>query len=608
MNAGVSSVDANNGTDNANGNTRNHGAENNGTEKNSTENNGAKNASTENNRAENNGTEQSGLCNQVTPAAQRALYRRANLWNEDTLALRAATWPGERIAVVDRNGARRRTYAELRRDALRLAEYLRALGIGPGAVISVQLPNVYETVVVALAIQLLGAVINPILPNYREKELAYIFATARPRAIFTPALHRGHDYRAMLAPIKGAVHHVVVDTENSGARGGDADLSAILETAAGAIAADFKGADAEAVSELIFTSGTEANPKAIMHTEQTANFSVRTAYRDLGLEPGDVVWMPSPLGHSTGFNYGLRFALYHGLKLVLQDAWDARAAVQLIRSEGCSYTLAATTFLQDLVETVAQSGASLPFRCFGCGGAPVPAELVERAQQFGIQALRLYGSTEVLVATWNREHSSRAQRLHSDGLVLSDIELDIRADDGRSAAPGEPGEIVVRGPNTSVGFFNDPLRTRATYDAQGWVRSGDMAVRDADGYIGIVGRSKEIIIRGGLNIAPREIEDVLLGFPEVERAAVLPVADARLGERCCAALVFRAHKGFGFAQMLERLERAGMAKYKWPERLVTLSAMPTTASGKIQKHRIAALLQGQRDDDIQLLSDSEAQP
>jgi non-ribosomal peptide synthetase component E (peptide arylation enzyme) len=178
------------------------------------------------------------------------------------------------------------------------------------------------------------------------------------------------------------------------------------------------------------------------------------------------------------------------------------------------------------------------------------------------------------------------------------------------ATPGEPGEIFIRGPNTSVGFFNDPERTAATYDAAGWVRSGDMAVMDADGYIRIVGRRKEIIIRGGLNIAPREIEDLLLSFPEVERAAVLPIPDDRLGERCCAAVVFRSGQQFNFSEMLNRLQKAGMAKYKWPERLVAISTMPTTASGKIQKHRIVDLLLSKdgsagQDEEIRLLSDSE---
>jgi acyl-CoA synthetase (AMP-forming)/AMP-acid ligase II len=317
--------------------------------------------------------------------------------------------------------------------------------------------------------------------------------------------------------------------------------------------------------------------------------------------------MPSPIGHSTGFNYGLRFALFHGLKLVLQDGWDARDAERLISAEGCSYTLAATTFLQDLVENLEASGKQLPFRCFGCGGAPVPPELVERAQRVGIQVLRLYGSTEVLVASWNRPAAPLQKRKLSDGQPLSQVEMEIRGADGSIAARGEPGEIYVRGPNTSVGFFNDSERTAKTYDAAGWVRSGDMAIMDDEGFISIVGRQKEIIIRGGLNIAPREIEDVLLSFPEVERAAVLPLADERLGERCCAVVVFRAQQQFDFKQMLERLERTGMAKYKWPERLVAISAMPTTASGKIQKHRIVDLLEKKQrdaDDEIHLLSDS----
>ena len=124
---------------------------------------------------------------------------------------------------------------------------------------------------------------------------------------------------------------------------------------------DLDSGDAELISELIFTSGTEATPKAIMHTEQTANFSVRVAYSDMGITTDDVVWMPSPVGHSTGFNYGLRFALYHGLPLVLQDQWDGAAAVDLVLRERCSYTLAATTFLQDLTETARRSGVAPRF-------------------------------------------------------------------------------------------------------------------------------------------------------------------------------------------------------------------------------------------------------
>ena len=288
-----------------------------------------------------------------------------------------------------------------------------------------------------------------------------------------------------------------------------------------------------AVSELIFTSGTEAAPKAIMHTEQTANFSVRVAAEDLGIGEGDVVWMPSPIGHSTGFNYGVRFALYHGLPLVLQDRWDAGVACDLIAARGASYTLASTTFLQDVVAEAERRGDRRlgSMTRFGCGGSPVPPELVRRAAACGIGVLRLYGSTEVLVATWNRPGTPAGKAVNTDGPALRDVEVEVRDENGEVAAPGAAGEIHIRGPNTCVGFYRDPARTAATFGPGGWLRSGDLATMDEDGYLTVVGRKKEIIIRGGLNITPREIEDLLLDFPEVDRAAVVGLPHERLGEQ-----------------------------------------------------------------------------
>ena len=328
-----------------------------------------------------------------------------------------------------------------------------------------------------------------------------------------------------------------------------------------------------------------------MHTEQTTNFSVRVAYRHLGMGPGDVVWMPSPIGHSTGFNYGVRFALYHGLPLVLQDQWDPALAVDLIERERCSYTLAATTFLQDLVEAAGGRPAGTHhFRRFGCGGAPVPPDLVEAAGGVGITVLRLYGSTEMLVATWNGPEATLAQRMQTDGTAMPHVEVEVRDDEGRPVPPGSPGEICGRGPNTCVGFFGDPERTAQTFTADGWVRSGDLATIDADGYLTVVGRKKEIIIRGGINIAPREIEDLLLTFPEVERAAVVGLPDPRLGERSCACVMLRPGLTVDLATTVARLRACGLATYKLPERLVLLDALPTTASGKVQKHEIVRAL------------------
>jgi acyl-CoA synthetase (AMP-forming)/AMP-acid ligase II len=519
----------------------------------------------------------------VTTPDRRRAYEDAGWWDAETLSGRVAHWSSVRpdaVAVIDEAG--RHTFSELRDDASRVAAVLTERGVEAGTVVSVQLPNRYEAVVTAVAVQSIAAVINPLLPGYRARELTHVFEVAAPRAIVTPAVYREFDHRELVAEVVAAASasplHLVVDDGLGGSDTRFDDVRAHPAT-------DLGTGDAGAVSELIFTSGTEAAPKAIMHTEQTTNFSVRVAYADLGITSDDVVWMPSPVGHSTGFNYGLRFALYHGLPLVLQDRWDAEGALETILRERCSYTLAATTFLQDLVAAAARADARLDvLACFGCGGAPVPPELVLAAAARGIGVLRLYGSTEVLVATWNRPSAPETERASTDGRPMSHVEIEVRQDGGARCAPGEAGEVFVRGPNTCVGFFQDPERTGATFDAEGWVRSGDLVTLDDAGALTVVGRKKEIIIRGGMNITPREIEELLVAFPEVERAAVVGVSDARLGERSCACVVLHPGASLDLETTVERLRASGLATYKLPEQLEVLDALPMTASGKVQKH------------------------
>ena len=531
----------------------------------------------------------------VTTAERRARYLAAGHWDATTLAGRvgdhARTRPDD-LAVVDDRG--RYNYRRLHDDSARLATFLRSRGVDASSFVSVQLPNRYEAAVVATAIQSLGATINPLLPNYRARELQHVFTTARPAVIFTPGEYRGFDHRPMVQEVAAAtgvmpVHVVVGDHAR-------ADQVAYDDCIAPTSSHELETGHAELISELIFTSGTEATPKAIMHTEQTANFSVRVAYSDMGITGDDVVWMPSPVGHSTGFNYGLRFALYHGLPLVLQDQWDAAAAMELVLSERCSYTLAATTFLQDLTETARRSGVRLDsLRCFGCGGAPVPPALVESAAEQGIQCLRLYGSTEVLVGTWNRPDSTLDQRLYTDGIAMSHVEVMVVDEDGAPVAANTPGEIVTRGPNTSVGLFADEARTAATYRADGFVKSGDIATIDHDGYLTMVSRKKEIIIRGGLNIAPREIEELLVAMPEIERAAVIGLPDERLGERMCACVVVRPGAQIDLPTVVQRLEAGGLAKFKLPQRLEVFDVLSATASGKIQKHELVRIITTERE-------------
>jgi acyl-CoA synthetase (AMP-forming)/AMP-acid ligase II len=543
-----------------------------------------------------------GLVDLVTREDRRMGYERLGWWDEATLAGRIAEHARltpDAVAVIDGSG--RYSYQQLVADAASLTDAFVERGVGPGAVVSVQLPNCYQFAVIALAVQSLEAVINPVLPSYRVRELAHSVSVARPAIVISPTIYRGFDHREMIREV--AAHseftfsHVVVSAASDAANAGSeceenvvsTDLQSLID---GGRPSTLAPGRADVVSELIFTSGTEAQPKAIMHTEQTANFSVRIAYADLHLGPEDVVWMPSPLGHSTGFNYGLRFALFHRLPLVLQDRWDPRAALDLIRAENCSYTMAASTFLQDLVEEAMAAGVRLDsLRYFGCGGAPVAPALVDAAEGCGIRVLRLYGSTEVLVGTWNGPTSSADQRRSTDGLPLSHVEIEVR-DSGSPVLAGHAGELYVRGPNTCVGFFADLARTDATFSSDGWVRTGDLVVVDTDGFLTVVGRKKEIIIRGGLNIAPREIEELLVGFDEVERAAVVGIPDERLGERMCACVVLQCGEELDFATMVERLRATGLATYKLPERLEVLSSLPTTPSGKVQKHQLVLQICG----------------
>ncbi len=491
-------------------------------------------------------------------------------------------------------GERRRSYAELARDAAVFSSYLTKHSVSTGDVVSVQLPNVYEAVVTTVAAQSLGAVVNPLLPSYRSHELLHVFRMASPRVVVTPDRYRGFAYRPMVEEVAARsgldLHHVEFDLDRS------TPLAEVVDAPRTSAPALVPASAASAVSELIFTSGTESVPKAIMHTEETANAGAHAVHDDLGLAAGDVVWTPSPVGHSTGLNFGVRIALGNGMRLVLQDIWDPFEAIRLVREEGCTYTLAATTFLQDLVNACSASSTTLPMLGrFGCGGAPVPAELVERADALGIGVLRLYGSTEVLSATWNRPDSPLAKRMHTDGLPLSNYSVEIRDESGVALAAGCPGELHVRGPSNSVGLLDDPERTAATYLPGGWVRSGDVAVLDEDGYLAIVGRKKEIIIRGGLNIAPREIEDLLCSMPEVERAAVVGLRDNRLGERCCACVVTRGSQGLSFETITQRLRELGLATHKLPERLIVLPELPTTASGKVKKHELIKTIEDDPD-------------
>jgi cyclohexanecarboxylate-CoA ligase/acyl-CoA synthetase len=323
-----------------------------------------------------------------------------------------------------------------------------------------------------------------------------------------------------------------------------------------------------------------------MHSHNTMMYGTRTMPKLLGLTCDDVVWAASPIAHGTGFLWGMRQALTLGSKLVLQDIWDPEEALRLIEAERCTFTLSATPFASMLVDSPsAGSRDTSSFRFFGCAGAPIPRQLgVEAHEKLGCLLIGMWGMSECFVGSASPAHDPEEKLWGTDGKAMPGGELAI-FDETRTRilAPGEVGELATRGPHVALGYFNDPARTREAFSPDGWLFTNDLAALDAEGYIRIVGRKKDIINRGGLKISAREIEEFLLQHPLVKDAAIVAVPDLRLGEKSCAFVVPQGPRAPALAELLRLLEERGIAKYKLPEYLVVVPSFPMTPSGKIQK-------------------------
>ncbi len=492
----------------------------------------------------------------------------------------------EKTALVAPRGCRM-TFAELARTVERVAANLARRGIKRDDVISVHLPNWGEFTVVHLAATRLGAVTNPLLPSYRAKELSYILKFAGSVACFIPNHYRGFDYPELYRELRAglpALRDVFV-VDNSRVDGFD-HFDDLLDPAAPP--PPRVTVDGNDVTALIFTSGTESTPKGVMHSHNTMLYGTLMMAKLCHLTADDVVWAPSPVGHGTGFQWGIRQAVTLGAKLVMQDIWDADEALRLMEEERCTFTMAATPFAAMLLDasTLGRRDVS-SFKHFTCAGAPIPRHVGERMRkEVGCNLIGMWGMTECFVGTASPPDDSDDKLWGTDGKAVEGGDVAVfDADRERQLPQGETGEMAVRGPFVSLGYFNDPVRTRETFSPEGWLFTNDLAVMDKDGYVRIVGRKKDIINRGGLKISAREIEDLLIQMPNVRQAALVPVPDPRLGEKSCAFVVPR-EGSVAFDDITSHLEARGVAKYKLPEHLVVLDALPMTASGKVQKFKL----------------------
>jgi cyclohexanecarboxylate-CoA ligase len=510
---------------------------------------------------------------------RRATMTAAGLWGVNTVntvmsdVLR--TCPDKPALIAYRSDAlqpTRLTYRELDDRATRAAQAFRSLGVGRFDVISIQLPNWWEFTATLLACAKLGAVASPLMPMLRERELTFMLEFAESKLLIVPKLFRGFDYEEMARAILPRLDHRLTVVPVGG--DGDDSYERLLTRAESSAPLPRTPLAANDVVLMMYTSGTTGEPKGVMHTSNTLFAGVYSLLDRLELHQDDVV-----LGSTL-------LPLVLKATSVLQDDWEAGFALNVIHDEGITFSMASTPFLSDLCD-VAERGApaSPTFRKVCCSGAPIPPALIERADRMlGLTVCSAWGMTETGLVTVTEP--SRALELSgvSAGRPLSGMEVKV-VDDSDSVVPvGVTGSLLVRGPSLFGGYYKRPELNNT--DLDGWFDTGDLAVLDAEGYIRIRGRSKDIVNRGGEEIAVFEIENLLCQHPSIAAAAIVGYPDERLGERACAFVELKRGVTLTLDEINAYLTDCQVTESHHPERLEVVADLPRTPSGKIQRFQL----------------------
>ncbi len=492
---------------------------------------------------------------------------------------RAAETP-DALFAVDEDG-REIDFAGYRRAALRCAAGLAEAGVGPGSPVSWQLPTWLESMVLVGALARLGAVQNPVLPMLRSREVGFVTRQSGARWLLVPRVWRGFDHEDMarrLAEERPELEVLVVDRTLP-----DAEPDA-LPPAPGADAA-------HEVRWIFYTSGTTAEPKGARHADASLAAAGRAMAGVLDLRSDDRVALVFPFTHVGGINW-LFAGLMAGCAHVVVAAFDPKTSIDALARQGVTQATAGTVFHQAYLAAQRARGRERLFpavRAFPGGGAPKPPALhFELKRELGGAGIVSgYGLTECPIATMNRVGDADEKLARTEGRPTPGTQLRIVRTDGTEAGPDEEGEIRVRGPQLFRGYV-DPALGADALDAEGFFRTGDLGRLDADGYLVVTGRIKDVIVRKGENISAAEVEAHLFAHPAVADVAVVGLPDPEAGERACAVVVMAEGAEpptlAGLADFLRR-ER-GLAAQKVPERLELVDALPRNPSGKVLKQHL----------------------
>ena len=512
-------------------------------------------------------------------------WREEGYWLDATLAgltHEILDTKGDRIAIIE--GEQKYTIRELWDEARKLADGLLDRGCGNGRVLSYQLPNWYEASVINLAAAMIGSPVNPLVPIYREAELAFMLDDVSARMVFVPDTFRGVEYSAMLKrvakSIDGDLEVVVVRGQQDGC------ISYVDLLTSAKKQRPLPQVDPDSIFVMMHTSGTTGRPKCVLHSHNSFLVQARIHPVDLGGSPPNVQIVATPISHIAGIILSNIYPFLADTPVVLMDRWSAEEAIRLIKRHNGTALGGATPFLRQLVDAAKAAGELLPsLTRTPVGGAAVPPDLVREAQEWfpNVTACRIYGCTEVPTATSGSAGRDDIEHgAETDGQVRH---VDVRIVDpltGAEVPAGSDGEILLRGPQMMLGYLraedNDGV-----FDKDGYFLTGDIG-RIVDGdYLTITGRKKDLIIRLGENLSPKEIEDALHTHQQIEAAAVVGMPDAVTGERVCAFIVTRGQVNLSLQDLDDFLLAAGLSRRKAPEHLILVDALPVSLQGKVMK-------------------------
>ena len=513
------------------------------------------------------------------PAENESLWS-PTLWG--LVEARAAASP-DAILAVDEDG-RHMTYGEFAEAAGAAAAGFEAMGVGPGSVVSWQLPTWIESLVLVAALSRVGAVQNPILPIYREREVAFVTKQANADLLIVPSVWREFDFEAMARGIAASQDQLQVLVADRNLPTGDPTAVSDADGAAS------ESPTGDAVRWLFYTSGTTADPKGARHTDASIAAVSRGMSDRLGLTATDRSALVFPFTHIGGITW-LFSALQTGCTLILMEAFHPTLTPEVLSRENVTLAGSGTPFhMAYLAAQRASDTALFPeVRGFPGGGAPKPPQLVYDIREvFNAPVLSGYGLTEAPILTMAAIGDTDEELAISEGKPMPGVEIRLVRADGTLAGSGEDGEVRAKAPQLMLGYLDSSLDA-AAFDEDGYFRTGDVGRFDDRGNLLITGRLKDIIIRKGENISAKELEDMLFRHPKIADVAVIGLPDPASGERACAVVqTAEGAEPIEFAEMSEFLLGEGLMKMKLPEQLEFVAVIPRNPSGKVLKHVLQA--------------------